>query len=491
MKKSQITIFILLTVVVFLFFTLLISFRNTISSVSTSSISDDFLTFERFITGCVDEVVRENIFYYGLSNLNYELLHIFDFCFQESGSDTIDVINGTYTFFKNQNSVVFTGNQSLAGLSRDAASFYVEVPISSELLLRTENGVVQEDFKIYSSDYRVELFIPQGTIVTDIDGNFLNNPTIQIKLKDQITFESKIGQVDYFFFPEGLQFSNPVLITKHLELSYLNDLNISFDTFELEHFSPLGYSLIPITYDFTTESFTVEVSHFSSFGSRIQKLARVLNRQASSSSSSSNSNPSSCQNWDNDANAPCPSGWSNCDCSGHCGTQGLCSDSSSTPLNSQSCQNIDANTGNFCPSGWSNCDCAGDCGTLGPCSASSGVYNPGHTLSNQPAPSTSGFGTRGLTGGFVWKPISENDRRLVVLLPSSYRRQVQSVGVYSASGSLLESGRFSGDVHNGNRPHYRFSKPGAGYGTNIYVVATLNSGAKVHWHIPNGARRVG
>lgn len=100
------------------------------------------------------------------------------------------------------------------------------------------------------------------------------------------------------------------------------------------------------------------------------------------------------------------------------------------------------------------------------------------------------IGVQGTGGGFVWKPISEGDHKLVVLLPPRYRGNVQGCYIADESGKPIENGRFSGDTHNGFRPHYRFSMKGAGYGRNIYVVAVLRNGNLNHWFIPNGAARV-
>ncbi len=105
------------------------------------------------------------------------------------------------------------------------------------------------------------------------------------------------------------------------------------------------------------------------------------------------------------------------------------------------------------------------------------------------APASTAARSATATGGFVWKPVSESDGRLVVLLPASLRRNVERCWIASAGGAEIETGRFAGDNHNGNRPHYRFSKPGSGYGANIQVVARLKSGGTERWAIPNGASR--
>ncbi len=101
-----------------------------------------------------------------------------------------------------------------------------------------------------------------------------------------------------------------------------------------------------------------------------------------------------------------------------------------------------------------------------------------------------GCGSSG-SSTFLWKPVSENDGNLVVLLPCDYRGSVLSCGIFAdASGtSLIEAGSFTTDDKNGNRVHYRFDNPGAAYGTGIYVVAFLSDGSTLSWAIADGANR--
>ncbi len=96
-------------------------------------------------------------------------------------------------------------------------------------------------------------------------------------------------------------------------------------------------------------------------------------------------------------------------------------------------------------------------------------------------PTPTATASSGSGGGFLWKPISESNGNLVVLLPSQYNGKVSSVSVNGERGS------FSG-IANGNRTHWRFSKPGAAYGNNVRVVATTSSG-NATWTVPNGATR--
>lgn len=64
--------------------------------------------------------------------------------------------------------------------------------------------------------------------------------------------------------------------------------------------------------------------------------------------------------------------------------------------------------------------------------------------------------------GIVWKPVSENDHKLVVLIPRNYGNV--SVAVLNAQDELIDEGRFVGRT-NGDRPTYRFSRAGRDYPT--------------------------
>ena len=96
-------------------------------------------------------------------------------------------------------------------------------------------------------------------------------------------------------------------------------------------------------------------------------------------------------------------------------------------------------------------------------------------------------------GGFLWKPESESDGKLVVLLPTEFKGKIQGAEIHSGlpadSSTLLGAGRFAGDTHNGNRVHYRFDKEGSAYGKEVYVVAKTIDGESIAWLIQNGADR--
>jgi hypothetical protein len=112
--------------------------------------------------------------------------------------------------------------------------------------------------------------------------------------------------------------------------------------------------------------------------------------------------------------------------------------------------------------------------------------------SDTPQPPTlsggDGIGPQGQGGGFLWKPVSESNGKLVVLLPPQYTGHIRGAYIANAKRAAIETGVYTG-VHNGGREHFRFSKPGRGYGSGLYAVAVLKAGGSVHWPIPNGSSR--
>lgn len=95
-----------------------------------------------------------------------------------------------------------------------------------------------------------------------------------------------------------------------------------------------------------------------------------------------------------------------------------------------------------------------------------------------------------LEGGFLWKPISDSDRRLAVLLPENVSGKVRTVRILSPDGeSLLATGRFTG-IGNGDREHYRFSKPGSSFPNGAIVEVLMQDGSTRRVLIEKTALRV-
>lgn len=92
-------------------------------------------------------------------------------------------------------------------------------------------------------------------------------------------------------------------------------------------------------------------------------------------------------------------------------------------------------------------------------------------------------------GEFLWKPESDKDGKLAILLPKKLTGKVKNVRVLSPDGSkVLERGKFSG-VGNGDREHFRFSKSGSGFPDGAIVVITMEDGTKRHIKIKETSDR--
>lgn len=93
--------------------------------------------------------------------------------------------------------------------------------------------------------------------------------------------------------------------------------------------------------------------------------------------------------------------------------------------------------------------------------------------------------------GFLWKPKSESNGNLVVLVPAIHRQRHGNAGIYrsksTSAENLIEMGTFVGDTHNGARPHFRFKESGSFYGACWFIVGTEDG--TLGWEIPNGAQR--
>ncbi len=66
----------------------------------------------------------------------------------------------------------------------------------------------------------------------------------------------------------------------------------------------------------------------------------------------------------------------------------------------------------------------------------------------------------------VWKPISEKNRKLVILLPTEYG--APDIYIQDREGNVIEKGDYVGRT-NGNRATYRFSKSGGQYPNPCYL----------------------
>ncbi len=79
---------------------------------------------------------------------------------------------------------------------------------------------------------------------------------------------------------------------------------------------------------------------------------------------------------------------------------------------------------------------------------------------------------------FLWKPMSDSDKKLVILTPAG-----EHIVKVSVNGEI----KTPYTIANGNRPHYRFSKAGASYG-NAKIILVYKSGMSKTFTLNGSAR---
>lgn len=103
------------------------------------------------------------------------------------------------------------------------------------------------------------------------------------------------------------------------------------------------------------------------------------------------------------------------------------------------------------------------------------------TKSKKPASSktsTKSSTLKNSNGEFLWKPKSDKDGKLAVLLPKSLTGAVSKVQIVSPDGeSIIATGKAAG-VGNGDREHFRFNKAGGEFPDGALVEITLEDGSK-------------
>ena len=93
--------------------------------------------------------------------------------------------------------------------------------------------------------------------------------------------------------------------------------------------------------------------------------------------------------------------------------------------------------------------------------------------------------------GFLWKPVSEGDGRLVILLPVSIRNnRVKRIALRNSPlGEEFVRGKFI-TYNNGNRAHYRgWGKSGGAFNSPVYVTVTLTNSDAIIYKISNSGQR--
>ena len=99
------------------------------------------------------------------------------------------------------------------------------------------------------------------------------------------------------------------------------------------------------------------------------------------------------------------------------------------------------------------------------------------------------FGTSGGSSyTTVYKPVSDSNGRLVIVVSAKYTGDVEGVSVERQGGQKIEDGEDAG-VANGGRTHWRFSRAGGSYGNPIVIRVKLYSGKDLILKVANSGSR--
>lgn len=92
--------------------------------------------------------------------------------------------------------------------------------------------------------------------------------------------------------------------------------------------------------------------------------------------------------------------------------------------------------------------------------------------------------------GFLFKPITNNEGKLAVLLGQNLTSHVSSVLIKDSAGNILEEGKLqTAGIKETGREKWGFSKKGAAYPKDISVEVTLASGEVQRYQIPDPSKR--
>lgn len=95
----------------------------------------------------------------------------------------------------------------------------------------------------------------------------------------------------------------------------------------------------------------------------------------------------------------------------------------------------------------------------------------------------------GNSGQFLWKPKSDKDGKLAILIPANLSHNIKSVAILDPKNKKnIETGK-DGGIGNGERAHFRFKKAGGNYPDNAIVEITYNNGNKKRIKIPETSSR--
>ena len=121
--------------------------------------------------------------------------------------------------------------------------------------------------------------------------------------------------------------------------------------------------------------------------------------------------------------------------------------------------------------------------------ASSASASGSSAVSRSASTSTGSVQSTGISQGFLWKPISDSDGNLAILLPAFMTGLVAGLEIIGPDGKPIAVGR-DGGVGNGDRMHFRFNQPGGSFPPGCQVLIHMKDGTAKSIKIDNPGSRI-
>lgn len=483
-KRGQIALFLLVGFVIVILLGILVYIRGTDRESSSmpeqglsgmADVSATMKSVKTYTEGCMKSTLEEGMLEVGFEDT--EALEAYidahaEECINYSAFEPVRIYKGNFS----SNISLAKDNQSLSlvayfpltvdnGKAQGSISeFKVNYPLRTETRLEAS-----AQKSVFSQNLVARLSVPQGVTAIGPGGSQVESISITIKdRKKYITpYEEITGMLIYSLEPHGVLFSDSIELSIRYEDHALppgfdeSKLHISY---YIDHENGSWIQFMDCDVDEENNILYANITHFT--GTAPTYDGKNQTNQANQTNKTNQTNQSGVCN-------PNPS-----------------SQGGRNVFTNSSCCLIDWNTGGPCQSGYVNCDCYSGCATHGSdFSACLVLMNRG---SCQPGSGGSKGNELECGNGFLWKPVSESDGNLVILLPSSYHECCE-VSVYpypyTNSSTLIETGDFKSRA-NGDRPHYRFEHPGSYYcdGGPCSAVVTCGGITDIY-HIPDTSER--
>ncbi len=92
-------------------------------------------------------------------------------------------------------------------------------------------------------------------------------------------------------------------------------------------------------------------------------------------------------------------------------------------------------------------------------------------------------------GGFLFKPVSVNEGKVAILMPTQWKNNIDTVWLLDKDGKQLDVGYSTGYGETGERQKFRFNQPGSEYPKDIQVKIKFNDGSVKTLNIADPSKR--